>query len=461
MQLFSQYTLGIDIKNDYAAVVCLQSRAKGYNLIGHEVFALDSEVPLTESVSRLGRLIHSFVTEHKLYEPDVLVSVPGDRIITREITFPLSVKENLRETMRYEVEKYVPFSVNDIYFDCQITVQDKKTNTLCVLLVVAQKEDLDPYLALQTEVGVMGSVETASTILAYGAGLGSDLEWRNGSGFLLNIENGRLRCNLVKDSRLLSSQLLPSTNTHNLSEPVLKEMCDSLLTNHSMPLTTEPIYCVDERGSGVFDVQVEGDVRLEPLPIPDTLPSANLLLAYFLALKGQRKPENQINLLPKNIRKKPSSAPTYIAVALTVLVLLLSIGLGGNFFFQKKMVYKRLTDEVTRLNREVDGLHRLEADITLLQNRISFLAETDMQTTVMLDIVSELSQLLPDEAWIQKFSFANNSVRIDGSAKSATVLIEQLEPSYLFQDVSFLTPVRKGADGKEIFTIGFVVSSSE
>ena len=75
--------------------------------------------------------------------------------------------------------------------------------------------------------------------------------------------------------------------------------------------------------------------------------------------------------------------------------------------------------------------------------------------------MNELSHLLPNTAWIQKFDFSKDYVRIDGSAQSASALIEHLESSYLFEDVSFLTPVRKGKDNNELFSIGFTINSTE
>lgn len=461
MQFFSQYTLGIDIKNDSAAIVSLQSSAKGYKLAGHEIFALDPNIPITEKIGLLGRLVNNFIAEHKLDEAEVLISVPGKKTIIREISFPLSVRENLRETMRYEVEKYVPFSANDIYFDCQITNVDKKNNTLSVLLVVAKKDDLDPYLALQTEIGTMSSLETGSTIMAFGVGAENSVQWPAGTGILINLEEERLHCNLIKGQHLLLTQLVHPEDDDQEPGTRLREAIESICSKRDMGAALESIYYFDEGSSPQFAAPWVAALKLKPLPLPDMLPAANLLTAYFLALKGQQKPDGLTNLIPEKIRRRPTRTSMYITATLTILIVLLSFGLAGNFFFQKKMINKQLMVEMTRLNREVEGLPQMQEEIASLQNRISYLVNTAQQTTVMLDIINELSQLIPDTAWIEKFDFSKNYVRVDGSAESASALIEKLESSYLFKDVSFLTPVRKDRDNREQFSIGCTITRSE
>lgn len=460
MQLFSRYSLGIDIRNDSVAFVSLQSSAKGYKLVGNELYALDAGAPIKEKIGRIGRLANGFIEEHKVHEPDVLISVPGRKTIIRDISFPLSVQENLRETMRYEVEKYVPFAASDIYFDCQVTHVDKKNNILNVLLVVAKKVDLDPYLALQTEIGAMSSLENTATILAFGVGAAKGLQWRTGAGFLMNLEEGLLQCNLVKGPHLLLSRILHFENDAQDPGILLREAIDSLSSKCNMEPSKENIYYLDEGKSQIFSESYGVGLNLTPLPLPDLVPTANLLAAYFLALKGQLQPNGLINLLPENLRRRPNKTSRYITVALTALIVFLSLGLAGNFFFQKRMINKQLTDEMTRLNREADGLPRLQEDIALIQKRLEYLDATAQQKPIMLDILNELSQILPVTAWIEKIDYSKNRVRIDGSAESASALIELLEASYLFEDVSFLTPVRKGSDNKELFTIGFSITGS-
>ena len=79
----------------------------------------------------------------------------------------MAVKENLRGTLLYEMEKYVPLPVGDIYFDYQIIAEDKEANKLKILLVVVKKEFIDPYLDPENPLGAgISGIEINSTALA-------------------------------------------------------------------------------------------------------------------------------------------------------------------------------------------------------------------------------------------------------------------------------------------------------
>ncbi|MBI4971415.1 MAG: type IV pilus assembly protein PilM [Candidatus Omnitrophica bacterium] len=49
----------------------------------------------------------------------VAVSVPRESAVVRIITFPLMDEKQLKTSLEFEAEKYVPFNLSEIYFDCQ------------------------------------------------------------------------------------------------------------------------------------------------------------------------------------------------------------------------------------------------------------------------------------------------------------------------------------------------------
>ena len=93
-------------------------------------------------------LIASLPLNIKSTPPDIYVGLARDFFFIRTLKFPLSVKENISQTLRYEMEKYVPIPLDAMYFDFIRYGESKNDNTLKVLLVVAKKENLDPFLEL-------------------------------------------------------------------------------------------------------------------------------------------------------------------------------------------------------------------------------------------------------------------------------------------------------------------------
>jgi len=70
------------------------------------------------------------------------------------------------------------------------------------------------------------------------------------------------------------------------------------------------------------------------------------------------------------------------------------------------------------------------------------------------DMLRELTQILPETAWVQEFTFFKREIQLEGFADSASELIPLLEMSPLFKDAVFLSTITKDKDGKERFRIG-------
>ena len=77
-----------------------------------------------------------------------------------------------------------------------------------------------------------------------------------------------------------------------------------------------------------------------------------------------------------------------------------------------------------------------------------------MTTAGRLEIIEELSQILPDTAHLDGVSIESNRLVADGSAATPEHLISALESSLLFQNVTFSAPVfRNPGEEKSHFSI--------
>ena len=185
-----------------------------------------------------------------------------------------------------------------------------------------------------------------------------------------------------------------------------------------------------------------------------------MLPAYGLALKGLQKPLVAINLLPLRLRKQPSRLGQYLMVALVVLTLISGLAWGGSALLQKRFQHARLDREINRLAGEVADIDRLQAGIQSLRTKLEFLQEQKSGPHNVLDILKALTEIIPDSAWVREISIEPDGIRLDGYADAAAELIPLIDASPLFTDVSFLSAITKGRDGKEKFRIGFKSTAS-
>jgi type IV pilus assembly protein PilM len=86
----------------------------------------------------------------------VCASLSGNTVIVKKITLPVMTETELRDSIYWEAEQYIPFDIQDVNLDYQIleagTGPDSR-GTMEVLLVAAKKEKIGDYTSVITQAG--------------------------------------------------------------------------------------------------------------------------------------------------------------------------------------------------------------------------------------------------------------------------------------------------------------------
>lgn len=164
-----QDSLGISFQEDRVSMVLLRSGFRKLRVAAQSVFALDPASPLSDRLAAVEGFLSDFQREHRLSSCDVFLSAPEEMVMTREVVYPASVRENLRATLRYEMEKHVPLAPKDILFDYQVLEEYRDKGQIRVLLVVAKRSLMDEFLRFGRRIGGgISGMETATTAAANG-----------------------------------------------------------------------------------------------------------------------------------------------------------------------------------------------------------------------------------------------------------------------------------------------------
>jgi len=87
------------------------------------------------------------VKGEKLKTKYVILSLPEEKSFLDVIQLPKIKKEELREAVGYEIENYIPLSLEQVYFDCEIIEPILSSSKyLEVLIVATPKKIVDSYL---------------------------------------------------------------------------------------------------------------------------------------------------------------------------------------------------------------------------------------------------------------------------------------------------------------------------
>jgi general secretion pathway protein L len=458
LALYFQASVGINIESNRVSLVCLKRSLKGLGLAAHAIYPLEKEDP-EEKTAEIRKYVNEFLREHRILSADIFLGIRRDLTILRYIELPLAVKENLRGTLLYEMEKYVPLPVSDIYFDCQIIEEDKEANKLKILLIVVKKELIDPYLDLKNRFGAgISGIEINST--AFANYLSYKPNTPNVDTYaIVCLGSEHLELSLVK-KRLLnySRHVKIDKKGGSLQCLVLEEL--ELLRKTLGPEQgrLEVVLCGPDADSVAELLKEREDIGLRPLELSGTgIPSDVLAPAYGLALKGIQKAPMDINLLPVGLRKKGGKSGYYTMFVLAGLFILSILAWGGGNILHQKRVSDKLGSEMKQLGTEVAGINRTQARLKELENKIDAINTLRQRHVPVLNVLRDLSKEIPNGAWFDRLAFTDKGGEIEGYADSASALIPLLAASPLLKDVAFLSPITKGKDGKERFRIGFKV----
>jgi general secretion pathway protein L len=170
-------------------------------------------------------------------------------------------------------------------------------------------------------------------------------------------------------------------------------------------------------------------------------------------LAGANKP-GAYDLLPEKFKPPKNRLPGILNTILTVIILSLAGIAIALPIWSARTEATRLQAEVkktTKIAQEVESM-REESEKLLHQAR--FLQDKKRLEPVLVDTLEELSRVIPDGTWLNGLQFASHKAIIQGQSPSASSLIQGIEGSKFFMNVSFVSPVTKdNSNGLERFQI--------
>ena len=462
-------SIGIEINDLQVNIIFLKGSFKGVNPPVTSSCRIEPGKSVQDRQSDIVSFVNGFIRENKISAADVFVGISAVHAMMREIEFPLAVRENLRTTLAYEIEKYIPVSVDDIYFDYQITSENKEIDMLKLLLVAVKKDELAYYLEIadDLDIGVSGIEIVPAAIANY--------------------------CVFHQEPQQEPLILLFSRDS-GYDAAVLKQ--GSLVYAKTIAVPEAPIEAFEEASGDNFSCVSEQLVRLRNVFFPDAENVRVILYgvsesddlfrrlssefqgltiglthtpnrgeqfipAYGIALNGIRDVSIAMNLMPVQLRKKPNKTGIYIMFGLAALLVLAGIGWAGSHLMVQRQILQNLDAELGRLRTQASAVEKIQSETEQLKKNVEYLRSLRPGGAYAVEIAEELSRIIPADAYLTEMKLIENKIRLFGTAESASDLIFLLEGSPLFQDVEFLAAIRKDRDGKEAFRIGCTINAGK
>lgn len=143
--------------------------------------------------------INSLFEEQGIDRGSVAVSVGGRDVIIKPIQMDRMSKQDAREVIHWEAEQHVPFDMEDVQLDFEITDPEGEGLQMSVLLVAAKRELIENKLALLEEAQLNARIIDVEAFALHNALEVNYPEAMNGIAGLINIGHETTTVNILDE----------------------------------------------------------------------------------------------------------------------------------------------------------------------------------------------------------------------------------------------------------------------
>jgi hypothetical protein len=482
-KLFGTF-LGVEFTEDALVLSFVKNGISGMGLLSSSSFPLRSDdVTLAE--------IRGYIDRQGIRPERVFVSIPDKWAIIKLAEIP-SIKGKGKDAvinlMRFEIERHIPFNIEEVSYD--FLVLDQKDESYSVAFVAVHKEKMDSVtgylekLSLRPDTVIPSSFAVLNTIELSGVTAGGLQEvmgiirrskvigQRDGINVSLYFDQMQASMSVLKEGHYLYHRSFPYKSDEE-SGPLADEIARNMneIKTRFLPERLNTVILAGDLSSvreSMHELKEKTDADVITLDMLSDFTGGtkrediNMLAASVGAcFAGTGVSTYAVNLLPHKMKfDKKKAVPVSTRIFLA-LILVFVIGIFTAEAVKKKQYLEKIEAELEKNGPAVSAIEKLASEISDLQDRLNTL-RTLKNNEITLELLTEISGLLPKDSWITNFEYRVHDVKdkkegigeivISGFAASSSSLIPVLEDSPYLEKVALVGPVKKSAD-KEQFRL--------
>jgi len=148
--------IGLDIGSRAIKAVELTREGHGFVMTGYGQTEVRSEEQRPDAILEVLR-------DHSFHTKRVVTAVYGKSVIVRYLSMMRMPEEDLRNAIRYEADKYIPFDVEEVVLDCQAFREEQQGSEggdaeMRVVLVAVKRALIDDHVSLLNGIGLQPTV---------------------------------------------------------------------------------------------------------------------------------------------------------------------------------------------------------------------------------------------------------------------------------------------------------------
>jgi Tfp pilus assembly protein PilN len=430
------------------AVVLLGDRLVAAAIAGPrcDVFAVDADQPAAA--------LRAELDQRQLGPRTVAIGLPRASVAVKAITLP-DVGGELREMVRFELERHVPFPTEDAPFDYALLPRDGAAAPATpgagyqVLVAAADRRVADGALRLAEEARLR---PVSLTIAAHDLLALATVPRQERIVWIHRVGDGA-EVLFLSGSALVMSRHLPAVADVSLGEEIRRTFaltrwrtCDAIWVSGDPGPSLAPQLA--GLGVALGEPSYTRQARQRLAAIGDvSRGAAELAVAVASARRLAR-----LDLIPLALRPRRVTR----AQVLTLVTLVATIGLGIAALvapgYRQTRELAALNARVSALDSEVKAIEQVLREVERKRKLIGTIESLESSALRPLPVLRELTDALPTDAWLTSLNLDVKGVELTGQAAAASALIPLLENSPRLERAEFASPVTRGRD-KEQFRI--------
>ena len=373
----------------------------------------------------------------------VSLCIPKAWAIVTTAEFPVTVKENLSDVISYELDRITPFSSEDAFYDFKILSEN--AGKLSVLVAAAKADFIRPYLDALSEKGIIVSrvavnMSGFETLCRYIGGKTDRVFIEIGQGgyegalFMNGSITGAFTGSFSEEGEKskidkIMAEIAPLIDTlKNLGKApqtmvLLKDKSPTLKELLKMQMN-QPVEILNDTE---IKIGLPSDYKAIPYPAV-----GGILESLWIKARG-------LNLFSKGYHERAMSPK-----GLTIILILLILAMWVLYLIAPLNIEQKRLQEIDRQialrKDEVKKVEALKKETESLEKDIATINDFKEGKPLDLDILKELTTILPKNAWLSRVRITQTTVELEGYAVSATGILPKLEASRYFKKAEFASP---------------------
>ena len=409
-----------------------------------EVFVVSGENPV--------EALRAEIEQRRLPVRSIALALPRSSVTVKPIELP-ALGGEVREMISFELERHLPFPSDDATFDYLLLPDERNDATppagRQVVIAAADRRVVDGALRVAEEVKLRPvSLTVAAHNLPALVGRRPRQErvvWIHRAGDTSDLL-------FLVGGTIALSRSVASTDAATVVGEIQRSFtlvrwrgCDAVwVSGDGQPEVTSAL---TERGMTVTEPLYTPRARGLLAAVTET-PRGALDLAVATAA-GRLRP---LELLPVALRPRQITRAQLVTAGFAAATILLALGALLAPGWRETRRLADLNARITRLDTDVRATERVLQDLERNRRLLATIQSLENSSVRPLPLLRELTELLPNDAWLTLVSLDAKGIELTGQANAASALIPLLENSPRLERVEFSSPVTRGRD-KEQFRI--------